>query len=132
MVISGVIAFVGLVLPYVIVPMRRNAGLPTYQWDADTSTNPVRLARRSFVSSRVPALRSPLPPSPPFPPACAPAQYISEWSEYDRKHTFDNPSLVAQWAKSGGYRYHDALAPTDAQFPCVCARAPIAPRRAPL
>ena len=46
MVISGVLAFVGLVLPYVIVPMRRNAGLPTYQWDSDTSTNPVRLRMR--------------------------------------------------------------------------------------
>jgi hypothetical protein len=41
MVISGVMAFVGLLLPYVIVPMRRNAGLPTYQWDSDTSSNPV-------------------------------------------------------------------------------------------
>ncbi len=42
MVIAGVLAFTGLVMPYVIVPMRRAAGLPTYQWDSNTSTNPVR------------------------------------------------------------------------------------------
>lgn len=43
MVISGVIAAVGLSLPYLVVPIRRSMGLPTYQWDSDTNTNPVRL-----------------------------------------------------------------------------------------
>ena len=42
MVIAGALAFVGLVMPYVVVPMRRAAGLPTYQWDSDTATSPVR------------------------------------------------------------------------------------------
>ena len=42
MVIAGVLAFGGLVLPYIVVPMRRAAGLPTYQWDSNTATNPVR------------------------------------------------------------------------------------------
>ena len=44
MVISGVIAVIGLSLPYVVVPIRRSMGLPTYQWDSDTNTNPVRVA----------------------------------------------------------------------------------------
>lgn len=69
MVISGVLAFVGLVLPYVIVPIRRNAGLPTYQWDSDTSTNPVRSPCAMGGSGAGLPCTSPLPsPSPLFAP----------------------------------------------------------------
>ncbi len=86
MVISGVLAFVGLVLPYVIVPMRRTAGLPTYQWDSDTSTHP----------------------------------FISDWADYDKKHSPDNAALLAQWSRkdqAAVYRYHDALSPSADAFP---------------
>lgn len=40
MAIAGGIAFVGMLMPYVVVPLRRAAGLPTYQWDADPATHP--------------------------------------------------------------------------------------------
>lgn len=41
MAVAGFIALGALVLPYVVVPIRRSMGLPTYQWDADPKTHPV-------------------------------------------------------------------------------------------
>jgi hypothetical protein len=41
MAVAGIIALGALVLPYVVVPIRRSMGLPTYQWDADPKTHPV-------------------------------------------------------------------------------------------
>ena len=40
MAIAGIIAAAALVMPYVVVPLRRALGLPTYQWDADVRTHP--------------------------------------------------------------------------------------------
>ena len=47
MVIAGVIAGVSMFMPYVVVPIRRSLGLPTYQWDANPETHPVRAAAGS-------------------------------------------------------------------------------------
>jgi hypothetical protein len=43
MAVAGFIAFGALILPYVVVPIRRSMGLPTYQWDADPKTHPVSI-----------------------------------------------------------------------------------------
>jgi len=40
MAVAGLIAAGALALPYVVVPVRRAMGLPTYQWDADARTHP--------------------------------------------------------------------------------------------
>jgi hypothetical protein len=44
MVLSAALALGAVALPFVIVPARRAANLPTYQWDADPATHPVRCA----------------------------------------------------------------------------------------
>jgi len=45
MVISACIALGAAALPYVLVPIRKNLGLPTYQWDADPETHPVSIIK---------------------------------------------------------------------------------------
>jgi hypothetical protein len=153
MVIAGVLAFGGLVLPYIVVPMRRAAGLPTYQWDSNTATNPVRSpfcycycccccccsaptgsswrspCRLPAGAAGPPTFRAPrLSPLPLSHPSWAPprtraaAQFISEWSEHGRKHSFDDAALLAKWSRADAqavYRYHDPIAPSTAAFPCV-------------
>ncbi len=42
MMLSLLVGGTALVLPYVVVPIRKRLGLPTYQWDADPNTHPVR------------------------------------------------------------------------------------------
>ncbi len=56
MMISGIIAAVAIAIPYVVVPIRRKLGLPTYQWDADPKTHPVRTAAAA-AGSRAPSRR---------------------------------------------------------------------------
>lgn len=41
MVIAAVLGIGSIAIPYVVVPIRRHLGLPTYQWDNDPSTHPV-------------------------------------------------------------------------------------------
>ena len=45
MMISAGLAAAAVAVPLLVVPARRAAGLPTYQWDG-TSENPVRWPRR--------------------------------------------------------------------------------------
>lgn len=141
MVISGVIAAVGLSLPYLVVPIRRSMGLPTYQWDSDTNTNPVRL----FALVHAPSLfypgflyfwAAPLlnfifffamvtgpfskqtpSPTPPLPCRVCPSQFISEHSSALKKHEFNDAKLLAAWSKDSKYRYHDKLEKSHAEFP---------------
>ena len=42
MVLSTIIGVSALCLPFIVIPIRRSMGLPTYQWDADVETHPVR------------------------------------------------------------------------------------------
>lgn len=49
MVIAGVFGLSAIAIPYVVVPIRRSLGLPTYQWDADPSTHPVSNAADSIL-----------------------------------------------------------------------------------
>jgi len=44
MMLSAVIGIAAIAVPVVVVPIRRELGLPTYQWDADLS-HPVSVAR---------------------------------------------------------------------------------------
>lgn len=65
MMISGVIAAVAIAVPYVVVPIRRKLGLPTYQWDADPATHPVRIRQREgfqYCVRRILTLSRPAPP----------------------------------------------------------------------
>lgn len=41
MVIAAVLGIGSIAIPYVVVPIRRHLGLPTYQWDNDPATHPV-------------------------------------------------------------------------------------------
>ena len=77
---------------------------------------PPNAQQLSHISPRTPmhhpCVSPPLPPPNPFPRT----QFISDWSEYDRKHASDDPKLLALWARSADksvYRYHDALPPSD-------------------
>lgn len=40
MVLSTIIGVSALCLPFIVIPIRRSMGLPTYQWDADVETHP--------------------------------------------------------------------------------------------
>lgn len=44
MMISALMAGASVALPLIVVPIRKSLGLPTYQWDGDAKTNPVRRA----------------------------------------------------------------------------------------
>jgi hypothetical protein len=50
MVLSACIAVGAAALPYVLVPIRKSMGLPTYQWDADPETHPVRSIVSYYLS----------------------------------------------------------------------------------
>ncbi len=58
MMISAVIGGVAIFAPYVVVPIRRNLGLPTYQWDADPTTHPVCRLAGGTMPSRAALLRA--------------------------------------------------------------------------
>jgi hypothetical protein len=42
MMLSALLAGVAVAIPFVVVPLRRAAGKPTYQWDNDVVEHPVR------------------------------------------------------------------------------------------
>lgn len=42
MVFAAVLGIGSVAIPYVVVPIRRSLGLPTYQWDASPASHPVR------------------------------------------------------------------------------------------
>ena len=50
MMISAGLAAAAVAVPLLVVPARRAAGLPTYQWDG-TSENPVRWPRRRAAAA---------------------------------------------------------------------------------
>jgi|APCry1669189665_1035243.scaffolds.fasta_scaffold118096_1 hypothetical protein len=50
MVIAAVLGGVAVSVPVIVVPIRRSLGLPTYQWDADPKTHPVRINYLIFFS----------------------------------------------------------------------------------
>jgi len=58
MAVAGIIALGALVLPYVVVPIRRSMGLPTYQWDADPKTHPVSCLSVFFYNFFHPKINS--------------------------------------------------------------------------
>lgn len=41
MAMAGVLGAVAIAIPYIVVPLRRSMGLPTYQWDANPESHPV-------------------------------------------------------------------------------------------
>ena len=40
MMIAGIFGGLSIIVPYIVVPIRKSLGLPTYQWDANPKTHP--------------------------------------------------------------------------------------------
>ena len=121
MVLSTIIGVSALCLPFIVIPIRRSMGLPTYQWDADVETHPVRA--RGWAAHSVRAgvpdqqlLTDPLSSHRPPPPPSLP-QYLHAFTDGQKRYTFDDVALLSTWSKHDQYRYKKKLTHKDHDDP---------------